>query len=268
MINIMTNMLKKSLDYITKKTNIKPQIAIILGSGLGSLAREIRGIAVPYREIPGFKASSVAGHAGNLIIGELGAKKVVAMQGRLHFYEGYELADIVYPVQVMKALGAQKLIVTNASGGINTAFKQGDLMLIEDHINFTGKNPLKGPEFIDMTEVYSKKMLNIAEKTAEELKLNIQKGVYSWVTGPSYETPAEIRMLRTLGADAVGMSTVPEVIIARHEGLEVLGISCITNMAAGVLGKPLSHEEVMETAKKVEEAFTGLVKEVVNRLDF
>lgn len=258
--------MNNSLDYINKKTDIKPEIGIILGSGLGALADEIQGVKIPYSEIPGFKASNVIGHAGNLIIGELSDKNIVAMQGRIHYYEGHTLQEVVYPVRVMQKLGIKSLIVTNAAGGVNTSFKPGDLMLIEDHINLTGNNPLIGPNidefglrFPDMTQAYSRNLISIAEKSSGKLK----KGVYACMSGPSYETPAEIRMLRTIGADAVGMSTVPEVIAARHAGVEVLGISCITNMAAGVLDQPLHHLEVMETAKQAEKDFVELVKNVV-----
>lgn len=268
--------MQKTIEYIKEKItslNIKPEIGIVLGSGLGKIADEIEGIKIPYSEIPGFKSSTIEGHSGNFAIGELCSKNLIAMQGRLHFYEGYSLKDVVYPVQVMKFLGVQNLIVTNASGGINKSFNPGDLMIIEDHINFTGNNPLiganikeLGPRFFDMSEAYSKDFIKLAQDTAKELNIDIKKGIYAGVTGPNYETPAEVKMLRMLGADAVGMSTVPEVIAANHAGLKVFGVSCITNMAAGVLDQPLNHEEVIETAGKVEEDFKKLIKIVVSKI--
>ncbi len=268
--------MKKSVDYISQKMahlGIKPDTGIILGSGLGKIADEINGIKSPYSEIPGFKSSTIEGHTGNLVIGEFCSKNIVTMQGRLHFYEGHSLADVVYPVRIMKLLGVKNLIVTNAAGGINKEFSPGDLMIIEDHINLTGKNPLIGENiaefgsrFPDMSDAYNKNFITTAQNSARELGIILRRGVYAWVTGPCYETPAEIRMLRTLGADAVGMSTVPEVITARHAGINVLGISCITNMATGILDQPLSHREVIETATRVEQKFTGLVKKIVEKI--
>ncbi len=268
--------MKNSTDYISQKiapSGIKPDTGIILGSGLGGIADEIEGISIPYAGIPGFKTSTIQGHAGKLIVGKLCSKGIIAMQGRLHYYEGHSLREIVHPVRVMRLLGVKNLIVTNAAGGINRDFKPGDLMIIEDHINFTGNNPLIGQNieelgvrFPDMSRAYSEELINAAEIAANKLKINIKKGVYAAVTGPSYETPAEVRMLRTLGADAVGMSTVPEVIAARHAGLDVLGISCISNMACGVLDKPLCHEEVIEITKGIENVFTALVKEILRGL--
>lgn len=240
---------------------------------MGDIAKEIDGISIPYSEIAGFESSTVAGHAGNLIIGKLFSKNVVAMQGRLHYYEGYSPSSIVYPVRFMKDLGISSLIVTNAAGGINLNFRQGDLMVIEDHINFMGVNPLLGKNinvsksrFVDMSYAYDKDLINIAEKSAKELSINLKKGIYLAVTGPIYETPAEIRMFRTLGADAIGMSTVPEVIAANHMKLKVLGISCITNMAAGILDKPLTHEEVIETSNHVKQNFTNLIRSIITRM--
>ncbi|OGI04393.1 MAG: purine-nucleoside phosphorylase [Candidatus Melainabacteria bacterium GWF2_37_15] len=268
--------MNNSADYINQKIaplGIKPDIGIILGSGLGQLANEIDGIKIPYAEIPGFKTSTIQGHAGNLIVGTLNSKSIIAMQGRLHYYEGHTFQEIVYPVRVMKLLGVKTLIVTNAAGGINKSFTPGDLMIIEDHINLTGNNPLIGPNidslgvrFPDMSEAYSKNFIDIAEQSAKKLGINLRKGVYIAVTGPSYETPAEIRMFRSLGAEAVGMSTVPEVIAARHAGMDILGISCITNMACGILDQPLCHEEVIQVTKKVEKDFVALVKEVVKAI--
>jgi len=268
--------MKNSLDYINSKISslgFKPEIGIILGSGLGEIADEIKGVEIPYSEIPGFKSSGVHGHAGKLVIGELNSKTVVAMQGRLHYYEGNTIQDVVYPVRVMKLLGIEKLIVTNAAGGVNTSFTPGDLMIIADHLNLLGNNPLIGknndefgPRFLDMSYAYDKSFVALAEKTAKELNIKTQKGVYAALTGPTYETPAEVRMLRLLGADAIGMSTVPEVIVAKHMGVKVLGISCITNMAAGILDQPLNHEEVIDTANKVKQDFKNLIKSIVEKI--
>lgn len=260
-----------SSEYLQTKIKVKPVVGLILGSGLGVLVEEIENqIVVPYEEIPHFPTSTVQGHAGQLVFGDLNGVPVVAMQGRFHFYEGYEMSKVTFPVRVMKALGIEKIVVTNAAGGVNTSFEPGDLMLISDHINFMGTNPLIGPNeeefgvrFPDMSEAYSKVLRHKAREVGESLGISLQEGVYVAVTGPSYETPAEIHMMRTIGADAVGMSTAPEVIIARHAGLEVLGISCITNMAAGILDQPLNHEEVIETTEKVKANFLTLVKEIV-----
>ena len=268
--------MKNSLDYINSKISslgYKPEIGIILGSGLGEIAEEIKGIEISYSEIPGFKSSGVQGHAGKLVIGKLGSKSVVAMQGRLHYYEGNTIQEVVYPVRIMKLLGIKKLIVTNAAGGVNTSFAPGDLMIIADHLNLLGNNPLigknndeLGPRFLDMSYAYDKDFINLAEKTAKDLNIKTQKGVYAALTGPTYETPSEVRMLRTLGADAIGMSTVPEVIVANHMSLRVLGISCITNMAAGILDQPLNHAEVIETANKVKNDFKTLIKTVIEKM--
>lgn len=267
--------MKNSLDYINSKitSRKKPEIGIILGSGLGDIANEIYGIGIPYSLIPGFKISSVQGHTGKLVVGELSSKTVVAMQGRLHYYEGNTMQDITYPLRVMKLLGIDKLLVTNAAGGINTDFSAGDLMIITDHINMLGNNPLIGKNldefgsrFVDMTYAYDKSFIKIAEAAAAGLNINIQKGVYAAMMGPTYETPAEVKMLRTLGADAVGMSTVPEVIVANHMGVKVLGLSCITNMAAGILDQPLNHQEVIDTANKVKKEFKSLVKTIIKNM--
>lgn len=268
--------LKNSAYYIAEKIGTavdKPKTGIILGSGLGKIADEIIGIKIPYSEIPGFKTSTIKGHSGSLVIGEFCSKQVVAMQGRLHFYEGYSLQDVIYPVRVMKLHGVENLIITNAAGGVNKNFLPGNLMIIKDHINLTGNNPLIGPNidelgtrFPDMSEVYNKQLIEIAEKSAMEAGVELQKGVYAWATGPTYETPAEVRMLRTLGADAVGMSTVPEAIAATHAGIKVLGISCITNMATGILEQPLSHQEVIETASRVEKDFVSVIKAIIDKI--
>lgn len=264
-------MIREAADYIRSKTDITPQVGLILGSGLGVLADHIEGAAsIPYKEIPYFPQSTVEGHAGELLIGTLNGASVVLMKGRFHMYEGYGPEMTAFPVRVMKELGVKTLLVTNAAGGINTSYQPGDLMLISDHINLTGTSPLTGhndnelgPRFPDMSQAYSRKLRELARKTAEQKQIPLQEGVYVGLLGPSYETPAEIRMLRTLGGDAVGMSTVSEVIVARHAGLEVLGISCISNMASGILDQPLSHTEVMETTDRVREKFLGLVLAII-----
>lgn len=266
--------MNSTVAFLKEKVNFQPEIGLILGSGLGVLALEIENpIKIPYDEIPGFPVSTVEGHAGQLVIGTLQGKKVIAMQGRFHFYEGYSLEKVTLPVRVMKQLGVKILIVTNAAGGINKSFLPGDLMIIKDHINNAGINPLIGPNdssqgvrFPDMSTAYNKKFIELAKSVASKLEIQIKEGVYVGNTGPSYETPAEIRMLRTIGGDAVGMSTVPEVIVARHAGIEVLGISCISNMAAGILDQPLSHNEVIETTEKVKVNFLNLVKEIVKEI--
>ncbi|GAA0481580.1 purine nucleoside phosphorylase I, inosine and guanosine-specific [Salinibacillus aidingensis] len=267
--------MKEAAAFITNKiTGKQPDTGLILGSGLGVLADEIEDpIVINYKDIPHFPQSTVAGHKGQLVIGTLEGKEVIAMQGRFHYYEGYAMEQVTFPVRVMKELGVEKLLVTNAAGGINESFQPGDLMLIQDHINMMGDNPLigpnadeMGPRFPDMSQAYDHDLIKLAEGCADKLHLNIQKGVYVGNTGPSYETGAEIRMLRTLGGDAVGMSTVPEVIVANHAGLKVLGISCISNMAAGILDQPLSHQEVIETTEKVKQDFLSFVKEIVRSL--
>ena len=263
-----------TVSYIQKKIKkFKPEIGIILGSGLGDFADNFESIKIPYTDIPGFENSEVQGHKGQLIFAKVNGKNTVMMQGRYHFYEGYSMQTVTYPIKILKKLGIKTLIITNAAGAVNENFNPGDLMLITDHINFMGTNPLIGKNddtlgvrFPDMSEVYSKKLINLAQETAERLKIKYQKGVYAATTGPSYETPAEIRMFRLLGASAVGMSTVPEAIIANYCGLNVLGISCLTNYAAGVSNNPLNHEEVIETANKVKENFKLLLSEFIKRL--
>ncbi|ALM28793.1 MULTISPECIES: purine-nucleoside phosphorylase [Bacillus] len=259
--------------YIKQASTYVPTVGLILGSGLGILADEIENpIKLKYEDIPGFPVSTVEGHAGQLVIGTLKGTVVCAMQGRFHYYEGYDMKQVTFPVRVMKEIGIETCIVTNAAGGVNTSFHPGDLMLITDHINMMGTNPLIGPNdsqgvrFPDMSAPYDKDLLALAEKTAKHLGISVQQGVYAGMTGPSYETPAEVRFLRTLGADAVGMSTVPEVIVARHAGIKVLGISCISNAASGILDQPLSHDEVIEVTEKVKASFLDLVKEVVKQL--
>lgn len=261
--------------FVRQRTTLTPHLAIILGSGLGPLAGEIRADAtIPYAEIPGFPQPTVEGHAGNLIVGRLEGKAVVAMQGRAHFYEGYALAQIVFPTRVMRALGAQVLLVSNAAGGINRQWHAGDLMIIADHINFFGTNPLigpndadLGPRFPDMSQAYDPALIALAERAALAEAISIRKGVYAGVPGPSYETPAELRMLRGWGADAVGMSTVPEVIAARHMGMRVLGLTAVTDMATGERIVTISHDEVIAVAKEIEPRFIRLVKRIVREMD-
>ena len=251
-----------------------PETAIVLGSGLGDFADTLLdAIATPYGDLPNWPASKVVGHAGRLVIGTVQGKRVAALAGRAHFYEGHDLATVVFATRVMGRLGVKQIILTNAAGGINTGFAQGALMIIDDHINLLGSNPLVGPNddrfglrFPDMSEVYARRLHDIAVAAAKAKGVPVTHGVYVAVHGPSYETPAEIRFLRTIGADAVGMSTVPEAIAARHMGMEVLGISCITNMAAGVLPQPLLHEEVMETARRVRGSFIALLEGIIERL--
>jgi purine-nucleoside phosphorylase len=263
--------IKQTTAYISEKLHVQPKVGLILGSGLGVLADEIeQPVKIKYTDIPGFPESTVEGHAGQLVIGELQGLPVLAMQGRFHYYEGYGLDKVTFPVRVMKELGIETVVVTNAAGGINPSFSPGDLMLITDHINNVGANPLIGPNdqeygvrFPDMSTAYNRQLREMAKKAAAKLALSLKEGVYVWNSGPSYETPAEIRMLQKLGGDAVGMSTVPEVIIARHASMNVLGISCISNMAAGIMDQPLSHDEVMETTEKVKEQFLSLIKEII-----
>ncbi len=263
--------LEKTVEYLRNITEGMPEIAIILGSGLGRLADFIEGRQeIPYEEIPNFPATTVAGHEGKLIFGRLGDRYVVAMKGRFHYYEGHDMGVVVYPIRVFGMMGIKNLMVTNAAGGVNTDFKPGDLMLIKDHIGFFAENPLRGenlddlgPRFPDMSAAYDRSLQKLALECAQRAGIDLKSGVYSYCKGPSFESPAEIKALRMLGADAVGMSTVPEVIVARHMGIRVLGISCITNMAAGILDQPLTHEEVMETGKSVEQKFSSLVREIV-----
>lgn len=257
--------------YLLSRIEQCPTIGLILGSGLGVLAEEIENpIIIPYDEIPHFPISTVEGHKGQAVIGDLQGKRVIAMQGRFHYYEGHSLEAVTYPIRVMKSIGVKQIIVTNAAGGINPAFKPGDLMIIKDHLNLTAKNPLIGPNekkfgerFPDMSEAYSKKLIALTKGVAIREKIDVVEGVYAGVSGPSYETPAEIKFLGLIGADAVGMSTVPEVIIAKHSGLEVLGISCISNMAAGISEQSLTHDEVIETTEKSRDQFLQLLKTTI-----
>ncbi len=263
--------MNKTVEYINEKTgNFIPEIGIILGSGLGEFADEHKTISIPYNEIPNFEASHVQGHKGLLVFAQIQGKNVVMMQGRYHFYEGYSMQTVTFPVKVMKKLGVKTLIITNAAGAVNPEFTPGDLMFISDHINFMGTNPLigknddtLGTRFPDMSEIYSKELIKKAVQTAEKLNIKYQKGIYAATTGPSYETPAEINMYKILGASAVGMSTAPEAIVANYAGMKVLGISCLTNYAAGVSNTPLNHQEVIETANKVKENFKNLLFELI-----
>jgi purine-nucleoside phosphorylase len=260
--------------FIRSRATEEIRVALVLGSGLGAFADELEGAsAVPYSEIPGFARPTVEGHAGRLVVGRVGGVGVAAMQGRFHFYEGYKLEEVTFPIRVLALAGASSLVLTNAAGGLNNSFEQGALVLISDHLNLMGTNPLLGPNdarfgprFPDMTEVYDREYQEAAVAEAHAMGIELRRGIYAALTGPSYETPAEIRMLRLLGADAVGMSTVPEAIVARQMGLRVLGISCITNMAAGMLDEPINHEEVIETGARVRETFAELLRRVIPKL--
>ncbi len=266
--------MNKTIEFINEKTNnFKPEIGIILGSGLGELADEYCNQSIPYTEIPNFLKSTIQGHKGRLVFVEIENKKIVMMQGRNHFYEGHSMNEITYPVKVLKGLGVKTLILTNAAGAVNESFQPADLMLITDHINNMGSNPLigtndekLGERFPDMTEIYKKSLIKLAEKCANKLELAIQKGVYWANSGPSYETPAEIKMIRKLGGDAVGMSTVPEAIVANYCGINVLGISCITNAASSDTSGKLSHEEVIESANIAKAKFKSLILEIIKNL--
>ena len=267
--------MQTTVDFIKERIgDFKPEIGVILGSGLGELADEHCDIKIPYKEIPKFPVPTVEGHSGNLVFADINGKKVVMMQGRFHYYEGHSLAEITYPVKVMKRLGVEKLILTNASGGINPYFKPSTLMIIKDHINFIGSNPLIGPNdntlgerFPDMSEVYSMKLRDLAYFSARKLRIPVNEGTYVALTGPSYETPAEVCMLRRFGADAVGMSTVPEAIVGKWLGLEILGISCICNSAAGVGNVGLSHKEVLKAAEAAKDNFKKLILVVIKDMD-
>jgi purine-nucleoside phosphorylase len=251
-----------------------PETAIVLGSGLGDFADILQeSVVTPYTNLPHWATSGVVGHAGRLVVGNAHGRRIAALSGRVHFYEGRDMATVVFATRVMGRLGVKRMILTNAAGGINTGFAQGALMIIDDHINMMGSNPLMGPNderfgvrFPDMSEVYSRRLRQVADEAARARGIATTHGVYVAVHGPSYETPAEIRYFRTIGADAVGMSTVPEAVAARHMGMEVLGISCITNMAAGVLPQPLVHDEVLETARRVRGSFISLLEGIIERL--
>ncbi|MCR3760206.1 purine-nucleoside phosphorylase [Clostridium felsineum] len=268
-MNIKT--VEESSNYIKEKIQQTPEVGIILGSGLGELADKLsEKKIIKYSDVPNLPTSTVKGHAGQFVFGKLNEKNVVMMQGRFHYYEGNKMESLALPIYIMKSIGIKKLIVTNAAGGVNTSFKPGDLMIIEDHINFAGINPLigkncdeMGPRFPDMSNAYDKDMVEETRRIADKIGVDVVKGIYVMMSGPNYETPAEIKMIRLLGGDAVGMSTVPEVIAANHCSIKVIGISCITNMAAGILDKPLDHKEVMETSNKVKDKFTRLVTAII-----
>jgi purine-nucleoside phosphorylase len=265
---------KEAADAIRSRIREVPRIAIVLGSGLGDFANSLGGaVAMPYGELPHWPASRVIGHEGKLVVGSAKGRTIAALAGRSHAYEGHDLRVVTFAVRALGLLGVKMLILTNAAGGVNTGFAAGALMVIDDHINLIGGNPLVGanddrfgPRFPDMSEVYSTRLRTIADQAAHQMQLPLPHGIYVALLGPSYETPAEIRYLRTIGADAVGMSTVPEAIAARHMGLEVLGISCISNMAAGVLPQPLDHAEVMETTRRVRGQFIALLEGIIGRL--
>lgn len=272
----MTDEMKRIDEAAAKVLAVcgKADIGVILGSGLGDYAEALEdAVKLPYSEIPGFPRSTVAGHAGMWCCGTLYGKRVVMMQGRFHYYEGYGMKDVTLPVRVMQKIGVKTLIVTNAAGGVNLGYHPGELMVIGDMFSMTAQNPLIGPNldafgprFPDMSCAFDKELRALAHECANEQGFALREGVYAQMTGPTYETPAEIRMLRTLGADAVGMSTVPEVIVARHGGMRVLGISCITNMAAGILDQPLNHAEVTETANRVKEQFRSLLDRIIEKM--
>jgi purine-nucleoside phosphorylase len=257
--------------FVLRRTELRPQIGIVLGSGLGAFAGQIEAsAAIPFSEIPHFPQSTVPGHSGQLVIGKVADVPVAAMQGRVHAYEGYTSDEVTFPIRVLGRLGVRSLVLTNAAGGINPAFHQGQLVLIADHINFSGRNPVAGknderfgPRFFDMSEAYSGRLRRLAHEAAHAMSFRLDEGVYLSVLGPSFETPAEIRAFAAMGADLVGMSTVQETIAARHMGIEVLGISCVTNMAAGIQPEPLSHEEVMETGRQVEAQLAELLTRVL-----
>ncbi|HTV59579.1 MAG TPA: purine-nucleoside phosphorylase [Verrucomicrobiae bacterium] len=265
---------EQAAKFILSKTKLRPKIALVLGSGLGAFADDLSEAArIPYEKIPNFPRSTAIGHAGRLVIGKAGGIAVAAMQGRVHYYEGYSIHEVTFPMRVFSRLGIRSVILTNAAGGINLQFNQGALVVIRDHINLQGTNPLMGPNderfglrFTDMTQAYDRSFQEIALTESRRLGIEIHSGVYAGLTGPSYETPAEIRYLRAIGADLVGMSTVPEVIVARHSGIRCLGISCVTNMAAGILDQPINHLEVLETGERVKSQFVSLLLAVIPRL--
>ncbi len=259
---------------VRARVNQEPRVAVVLGSGLGGFADDFEeAVAVPYEEIPGFVRSTAQGHAGRLVVGKVDQVPILAMQGRVHYYEGYTLEEVTFPIRTFKLLGIKTIVLTNAAGGINVQLSQGALMVISDHLNLMGVNPLRGPNderfgprFPDMSAVYSPALQEIVIEESRAMGLEVRRGIYAALSGPNYETPAEIHLLRNCGADAVGMSTVPEAIVARQMDMEVLGISCITNMAAGISDEPINHDEVMETGNRVRSTFTQLLRRVVDRL--
>src|SRR2546425_1528873 len=265
---------EKAARLIRARTDADVSVAIVLGSGLGAFADELTdSTSIRYDEIPSFAHATVEGHAGRLVIGKSGYVTVAAMQGRFHFYEGYSLEEVTFPIRVLKLLGVKTLVLTNAAGALNVEFAPGSLMVISDHINLLGANPLTGPNddrfgprFPDLTSVYAPELQDMVIDEARAMGLEMRRGIYAALSGPSYETPAEIHMVRTLGADAVGMSTVPEAIVARHMNMQVVGISCITNLAAGVSSRPIDHSQVMAIGERVREQFTELLRRVIKRL--
>ena len=268
-------MIEEARRYIESLSDVRPTIGVVLGSGLGGFAAELENrVDLPYSDLPGWPRSTAIGHAGKLILGNVGDLDVAVMAGRVHLYEGYTPAQVTYGVRVLGALGVRSMVMTNAAGGINLSLTRGSLVLISDHINLQGSNPLVGPNdehlgprFPDMSEAYSRQYRETAKKVAAELGIAVGEGVYAAVLGPSYETPAEIRFLRTIGADIVGMSTAPEVIVANHMGIKVLGISCVTNMAAGILPQKIDHEEVLETGAMVRDQLVRFLKALLPRLE-
>lgn len=266
--------IERCVSIIRERTDMEPEIGLILGSGLGSYAERIENaVVIPYKDLPDFPVSTVAGHAGQFVIGTCGGKTVIAMQGRVHYYEGYTQRQITMPVRIMKRLGVKTLVLTNAAGGVNENFKPGTLMVIKDHINYSGSNPLigenideDGPRFPDLTTVYDKGLQKALKEAVEKKGIHLEEGVYMMFSGPCYESPAEVRMARIVGADAVGMSTVPEAIVCAHCGIRVLGISCITNLAAGILDQPLNHKEVVEVADRVKKTFETVVDTILEEV--
>ncbi|MBS4536230.1 purine-nucleoside phosphorylase [Clostridium sp. D2Q-14] len=273
-MNNLLNKIDETTKYIKEKINIDLDIGLILGSGLGTLANEIKNpIFLKYEDIPNFPISTVEGHEGQLVIGNLEGKKVVAMQGRFHYYEGYSMGEVTFPVRIMKSLGIKMILVTNACGGMNKELYPGALMIIEDHINFIGDNPLigknfekLGPRFPDMSHAYDSDLIKLAEKVARDLRIELKKGVYAAISGPNYCARAELKMLRTIGGDTIGMSTVPEVIVAKHAGLKVLGISCVTDMAIAEEIESIDHEQVVEIANQTRPKFINLVKSILKEV--
>jgi purine-nucleoside phosphorylase len=269
------NLAETAAQSILRRTSLRPKIALVLGSGLGAFADSLTDAArIPFHEIPAFPRSTAIGHAGQLVIGKSAAVPVAAMQGRVHLYEGYSPQQVTFPMRVFGRMGIRSVILTNAAGGINLRYQQGALVLISDHINLQGTNPLAGPNddrfgvrFPDMTHAYERSYREMAKEEAAKLGMTLHEGAYAALLGPSYETPAEIRYLRTIGADLVGMSTAFEVIAARHMGIKVLAISCVTNMAAGILDQPLSHQEVMETGERVRSSFEALLRAILPRIE-
>jgi len=274
MSNDLYDIAEAAARLILKRTSVRPRIGLVLGSGLGGFADSlIEATRIPYAEIPAFPRSTAIGHAGQMVIGKAGAVPVAAMQGRVHLYEGYSAQQVAFPMRVFGRMGIRAVILTNAAGGINLNYQQGALVLIRDHINLQGANSLTGPNddrfgarFPDMTQAYARPYLELAREEAAKLGMSLHEGVYAALLGPNYETPAEIKCLRTIGADLVGMSTAFEVIAARHMGIKVLAISCVTNMAAGILDQPLSHDEVMETGERVKSSFEALLRAVLPRI--